>query len=113
MARRGRAVFGYNSATAKVAELVDALDLGSSAERHGGSSPSFRTRSLLPRAVGPSRENSNKDKDRCSKQSRTRRARSSATSRSRSRSSRSRPRSPPPSKSPHEPSAWGGSSREE
>src|SRR5205085_10778372 len=37
--------FGYNSATAKVAELVDALDLGSSAERHVGSSPSFRTRS--------------------------------------------------------------------
>src|SRR4029450_3167222 len=35
--------FGYNSATAKVAELVDALDLGSSAERHVGSSPSFRT----------------------------------------------------------------------
>src|SRR5690606_39576104 len=39
-------VFGYNSTTAKVAELVDALDLGSSAERHVGSSPYFRTRSL-------------------------------------------------------------------
>src|SRR5450631_4128039 len=37
--------FGYNSTTAKVAELVDALDLGSSAERHVGSTPSFRTRS--------------------------------------------------------------------
>ncbi|MFM2428628.1 MAG: hypothetical protein RL012_512 [Bacteroidota bacterium] len=29
--------------TADVAELVDALDLGSSAARHGGSSPSIRT----------------------------------------------------------------------
>ena len=29
---------------AKVAELVDALDLGSSAARRGGSSPPFRTR---------------------------------------------------------------------
>ena len=28
---------------ADVAELVDALDLGSSAARHGGSSPSIRT----------------------------------------------------------------------
>ena len=28
---------------AKVAELVDALDLGSSAARRGGSSPPFRT----------------------------------------------------------------------
>src|SRR3982751_1408063 len=35
--------FGYNAPTARVAELVDALDLGSSAERHVGSSPSFRT----------------------------------------------------------------------
>ena len=38
-----RVEFGYNSPTAKVAELADALDLGSSAERHVGSSPSFRT----------------------------------------------------------------------
>ena len=29
---------------AKVAELADALDLGSSGEIHGGSSPPFRTR---------------------------------------------------------------------
>ena len=29
--------------TADVAKLVDALDLGSSAARHGGSSPSIRT----------------------------------------------------------------------
>ena len=39
------ALFGYNFAfTAKVAELVDAPDLGSGAERHGGSSPFFRTK---------------------------------------------------------------------
>lgn len=31
---------------ADVAELVDALDLGSSAERRGGSSPSIRTKYL-------------------------------------------------------------------
>ena len=31
---------------AKVAELVDALDLGSSAARRGGSSPPFRTRTI-------------------------------------------------------------------
>ena len=31
------------SYVADVAELVDALDLGSSAARHGGSSPSIRT----------------------------------------------------------------------
>ena len=36
---------GFDSATeAGVAELVDALDLGSSASRRGGSSPSTRTR---------------------------------------------------------------------
>ena len=35
---------------ADVAKLVDALDLGSSAARHGGSSPSIRT----PRALNPS-----------------------------------------------------------
>ena len=33
---------------ADVAELVDALDLGSSAERRGGSSPFIRTSPLLP-----------------------------------------------------------------
>ncbi len=32
---------------ADVAKLVDALDLGSSAVRHGGSSPSIRTGTLL------------------------------------------------------------------
>lgn len=32
---------------ADVAELVDALDLGSSAERRGGSSPFIRTSSLF------------------------------------------------------------------
>ena len=32
---------------AKVAELVDALDLGSSASRREGSSPSFRTNAVL------------------------------------------------------------------
>ena len=37
-------VYGGFATTAKVAELVDALDLGSSAERHEGSSPSFRTK---------------------------------------------------------------------
>lgn len=35
---------------ADVAELVDALDLGSSAERRGGSSPFIRTSPLLPGA---------------------------------------------------------------
>ena len=34
----------YNQQVAKVAELVDAPDLGSGAERRVGSSPSFRTR---------------------------------------------------------------------
>ena len=33
----------YNWKVAKVAELVDAPDLGSGAARRGGSSPSFRT----------------------------------------------------------------------
>ena len=36
---------------ADVAELVDALDLGSSAARCGGSSPSIRTRFSLTRKV--------------------------------------------------------------
>ena len=40
-------------ARAKVAELVDALDLGSSALRREGSSPSFRTTSI--RTVFPDR----------------------------------------------------------
>ena len=34
----------YAAGVAGVAELVDALDLGSSAARRGGSSPFFRTR---------------------------------------------------------------------
>ena len=34
-------------AQARVAELVDALDLGSSAARRGGSSPPFRTTGLI------------------------------------------------------------------
>ena len=34
---------------ADVAELVDALDLGSSAERRGGSSPLIRTNSFISR----------------------------------------------------------------
>lgn len=39
---------------AKVAELVDALDLGSSAARRGGSSPPFRTSAgLFPALIGP------------------------------------------------------------
>ncbi len=33
-----------HSISADVAKLVDALDLGSSAARHGGSSPSIRTK---------------------------------------------------------------------
>jgi hypothetical protein len=33
----------HKSKNADVAKLVDALDLGSSAARHGGSSPSIRT----------------------------------------------------------------------
>ena len=33
----------FRALFADVAELVDALDLGSSAARHGGSSPSIRT----------------------------------------------------------------------
>ncbi len=33
----------YKQYHADVAKLVDALDLGSSAARHGGSSPSIRT----------------------------------------------------------------------
>lgn len=37
----------YCPAFAKVAELVDALDLGSSAERRESSSLSFRTNALL------------------------------------------------------------------
>jgi hypothetical protein len=36
---------------ADVAELVDALDLGSSAARCGGSSPSIRTQFLLNREI--------------------------------------------------------------
>ncbi len=32
---------------ADVAKLVDALDLGSSAARHGGSSPSIRTTKII------------------------------------------------------------------
>jgi hypothetical protein len=40
-ARSAVSIFG--SGAAKVAELVNALDLGSSAARLGGSSPSFRT----------------------------------------------------------------------
>ncbi len=35
------------SSIAKVAELVDAPDLGSGAERCGGSSPPFRTKRLV------------------------------------------------------------------
>ena len=42
----GREPRGRNSA--KVAELADALDLGSSPARGGGSTPPFRTRYLLP-----------------------------------------------------------------
>ncbi len=38
--------FPSNKTHADVAELVDALDLGSSAARRGGSSPLIRTRSL-------------------------------------------------------------------
>ncbi len=34
--------------TADVAKLADALDLGSSAERHVGSTPSIRTKGLIP-----------------------------------------------------------------
>ncbi len=34
---------GLIESNADVAKLVDALDLGSSAARHGGSSPSIRT----------------------------------------------------------------------
>ena len=34
---------------ADMAELVDALDLGSSAARRGGSTPSIRTTALRPR----------------------------------------------------------------
>src|SRR3982751_3947006 len=51
--------FGYNSTTAKVAELVDALDLGSSAERHVGSSPSFRTTVTLRKAPDPGSDPAN------------------------------------------------------
>ena len=40
----GVAQLYYNQGVAKVAELVDAPDLGSGAERRVGSSPSFRTR---------------------------------------------------------------------
>ena len=36
---------GLIDSNADVAKLVDALDLGSSAARHGGSSPSIRTAS--------------------------------------------------------------------
>ncbi len=36
----------YNTCSAKVAELVDALDLGSSAARRAGSSPAFRTNKI-------------------------------------------------------------------
>lgn len=37
--------FALPFSNADVAKLVDALDLGSSASRHGGSSPSIRTQS--------------------------------------------------------------------
>src|SRR5690606_8440618 len=40
---------------AKVAELVDALDLGSSAARRGGSSPPFRTSLHPPPCILPRR----------------------------------------------------------
>src|SRR5471032_155241 len=85
--------FGYNSTTAKVAELVDALDLGSSAERHVGSTPSFRTRSrpietgvrdqffAARKLVSDTSFRIQQGKWQCSRQSRTQRAPSSATSR--------------------------------
>ena len=38
-----RIITGLAKAAAKVAELVDALDLGSSGAARGGSSPPFRT----------------------------------------------------------------------
>ena len=40
---------------AKVAELADALDLGSSGETRGGSSPPFRTINLFPASANSSR----------------------------------------------------------
>ena len=39
----------FHNIKADVAELVDALDLGSSVLRRGGSSPSWRTTSLIVR----------------------------------------------------------------
>ena len=39
----GKEYLIFNWSHADVAKLVDALDLGSSAARHGGSSPSIRT----------------------------------------------------------------------
>jgi hypothetical protein len=39
---------GSHAPYAKVAELADALDLGSSGETRGGSSPPFRTINLFP-----------------------------------------------------------------
>ena len=50
----GMAGASLQCAHAKVAELVDALDLGSSAARRGGSSPPFRTSTRHP-AVGKCR----------------------------------------------------------
>ena len=41
------ACFDLIGSNADVAKLVDALDLGSSAARHGGSSPSIRTTKAL------------------------------------------------------------------
>ena len=41
-------LLAYERPRADVAELVDALDLGSSAERRGGSSPLIRTSTLGP-----------------------------------------------------------------
>ncbi len=50
-------LFNILKVNADVAKLVDALDLGSSAARHGGSSPSIRTEKQpsfrnLPIAIG-------------------------------------------------------------
>src|SRR5579872_3422711 len=44
----GGSVLGTSSAPAKVAELVDALDLESSGAPREGSTPSFRTRPIAP-----------------------------------------------------------------